>query len=437
MKTIVAISTPLGTGGISIIRMSGEEALSVSSKIFSPKFVKFDSIEPRKMYLGKVKTKSFSDQGLFVYFKAPDSYTGEDIAEFHLHGGIALTYGVLNQCVNLGAVMAEAGEFTKRGYINGKISLSSAEGIIEMINAQSEADINAGYSLLEGTLNKKCNTVQDTITDLIAEMEAALDYPEENLETITLAQAKKRLKTIIKDLKNLLDTASTAKYVRDGIRIAIAGKPNVGKSSLLNALLEFDRAIVTDIPGTTRDTINENFSYKGINFIISDTAGLRNADNNIEKLGIERSYKSIRSADILLFLTDDTYSDEDTQLLNALSKKNTIIVKNKSDISNELNGADILISAKNNFGISELKERIYNMFIDRKIISGGLMLTNARHLSAVNEAYQNLTLATEAPQPDLMVIDLKNAWNALGKITGTTVSETIIDKIFEKFCLGK
>ena len=437
MKTICAISTPIGTGGISIIRMSGTQSLDIAKKIFSPYQAKWDSIEPRKMYLGRIKTPNFTDKGLCVYFQAPNSYTGEDIVEFHLHGGNALALGVLNQCLDLGASLAEPGEFTKRGFLNGKLSLSSAEGVIEMINAQSEAEVNAGYNLLEGTLNKQCVHIQDKITDILAELEAALDYPEEDLETLALDEAKKRIEEFVKPLKKLKDTQNTAKFVKDGIRIAIAGKPNVGKSSLLNALIEFDRAIVTDIPGTTRDTIDDSFSYKGINFIITDTAGLRNADDRIEKLGIERSYKSIKNSDVVLFLIDNTYGQEDQELLAKIRKKNIIIIKNKADISDELKYADILISAQKGEGIEELKELIYNMFIDRKIISGGLMLTHARHIGAINQAYKSLTAALLADQPDLMAIDLKEAWGALGEITGTTISETIIDRIFEKFCLGK
>jgi tRNA modification GTPase len=417
--------------------MSGEQSLVIAQKIFSPYGVKWQDIEPRKMYLGKVKTKNFSDQALFVYFKAPNSYTGENLVEFHLHGGNALTMGTLNQCLEFGAQMAEPGEFTKRGFLNGKISLSSAEGVIEMINAQSEAQVNAGYNLLEGALNKKCVKMQDEITDILAELEAAIDYPEEDLESMALGEAKKRIKGFLDALKKLKDTQNTARFVKDGIKVAIAGKPNVGKSSLLNALIEYDRAIVTDIPGTTRDTIDEVFSYKGVNFILTDTAGLRRADDTIEKLGIERSYKSIKGADVVLFLIDNTYSKEDQKLLEQIQKKNIIIVKNKSDVSDTLNGADILISAKTGEGITELKEKMYNMFIDRKIISGGLMLTHSRHLAAVNRAYNSLKNALTVDQPDLMTIDLKEAWQALGEITGSTVSEAIIDRIFEKFCLGK
>ena len=257
------------------------------------------------------------------------------------------------------------------------------------------------------------------------------------MEILALAEAKKQIEQFLKTLKKLKDTQNTARFVKDGIRIAIAGKPNVGKSSLLNALIEYDRAIVTEIPGTTRDTIDEIFSYKGINFIITDTAGLRNADDRIEQLGIERSYKSIKNCDVVLFLIDNTYDEIDKKLLKDINKKNIIIIKNKSDISDRLDNADMLISAKEGKGISELKERIYNMFIDRKIISGGLMLTNARHLAAINRAFNSLQQALTADQPDLAAMDLKEAWDALGEITGTTVSETIIDRIFEKFCLGK
>jgi tRNA modification GTPase len=437
MSVICAISTPIGVGGISIIRMSGEGALEIARKLFSPYHVKWEEIEPRKMYLGRLKAKNFTDQSLFVYFKSPNSYTGEDLVEFHLHGGHALTMGALNRCIELGARMAEPGEFTKRGFLNGKLSLSSAEGVIEMINAQSEAQVNAGYKLLEGALNKQCAAMQDEITDIIAELEAAIDYPEEDLDTMALDEAKRRVKKFAEELKKLKDTQNTARFVKDGIKVAIAGKPNVGKSSLLNALIQYDRAIVTDIPGTTRDTIDEVYSYKGVNFIITDTAGLRQADDSIEKLGIERSYKSIKSADVVLFLIDNTYGENDQKLLAQIDKKNIIIVKNKADIDDSWENADILISVKSGRGVEELKEKIYNMFIDRKIISGGLLLTHSRHVAAVNKAYNSLKSSLEADQPDLMAMDLKEAWQALGEITGTTVSEAIIDRIFEKFCLGK
>lgn len=438
MDTIVALSTPIGKSAVAVIRLSGQKAIEIVTEFFAPM-----PTEPNFLKVGNLKTQHFVEKAMCVYFVAPKSFTGENMVELHCHGGIAVIDAVLETCLLHGARMAENGEFSKRSFINGKQNLSTAEGTIEMIEAETKSAAKAGSQLLENQLGKVTILLQDRLTNLISQTEVALDYPEEDLELPTKKQLQTELKNISQELKSLLSTVETGKIVKYGIDIAIVGAPNVGKSSLLNAFLGNDRAIVTDIAGTTRDTLTESLNYKNTRFNFVDTAGIRETNDTVEAIGVERAKNALKNADVVLSVFDEENSPVDTKDISA----KIIFVKNKSDISknrtNVLNteiGTNILIdvSAKTNHNIAELKEAIYKMYFAGQIDSNALILTNARHANCLAVALNCLEqIEIENATLDVVALKLHEAWQVLGEITGTTANEDIIDRIFEKFCLGK
>ncbi|MBQ8749285.1 MAG: tRNA uridine-5-carboxymethylaminomethyl(34) synthesis GTPase MnmE [Clostridia bacterium] len=450
--TICAIATSNNSiAGISIIRISGEKSLEIAKKILT----KFQSseIKPRYMYLTDVVLENGTDKCLAVYFKAPYSFTGEDVVEIHLHGGIKLTEMVLKKCIENGARLATRGEFSKQAFLNGKSSLESLEGVIDIINAESEAELSAGYNLANGKLSQELYNMQNKLTDIIAEIDVALDYPEEDIEYTTENQVKKSLQEIYDNITNLIATSKNGKMLKNGINIAIVGKPNVGKSSLLNALLNFDRAIVTDIAGTTRDSIEESFEYKNVKFNVCDTAGIRDAQDKVEIIGIDRAIAQIKSSNIILFVVDLSreLDEEDKKIMEIINSSNVncILVYNKNDLKQdikpmqiELNKkvAEIEISAKNAENITKLKDLLYDFTLGKDFDTSSLTITNERHLQALKEANQNILQALNAigkVSLDCVVLDIKNSWNSLGKITGKTITDEVLDAIFTKFCLGK
>ena len=443
--TIVAISTGSTNGAISIVRMSGKNALNIADKMFlSVKKTKPSNFTPRYLELGKIKTKGFTEQALCVVFVAPNSYTGENLVEFQCHGGLKIAKGILEECLHYGARLATNGEFTKRAFINGKISLASAEGVMDIINAESDAEIRAGYNLLNGDLSKLAASSQEELTDILSEIEVSFDYPEEQIEYITKANVKQRLNDLSQKIDKVLQSSSTGSIISNGISVLIVGKPNVGKSSLLNSLLSRERAIVTDIPGTTRDTIEDTFSINGIKVKIIDTAGIHSTSDLVERFGVDKAKELIKSADIILFVTDssDQLTNEDKEILELINGKNYIHVANKSDLvhKTEKQPKTIYISAKTGDGIEELKQEIYKRFESPSLTEGGIIITNARHKQCLEDALKNINNALEdidAQTLDLISIDLKLAYSALGEITGNTTGEDIIDAIFSKFCLGK
>lgn len=448
MTTITAISTPVGVGGISVIRLSGKDATKISAKVFEP-FGKVEKIEPRKMYLGKFTAENFNEKCMMVYFKAPHSYTGEDVVEFQCHGGIVIAKGVLNALLNNGAILAGPGEFTKRAFVNGKLTLDEAEGVMDMINAESESEVRAGYNLMQGALSKEINEVQEMLTKMIAKIEVVLDYPENDYEEQTSNETVQELDKIKDKLTNILNTSSTGQIVKNGSKVLILGKPNVGKSSLLNAILNFDRAIVTSIKGTTRDILEETYTYKGVKFILTDTAGLHNANDEVEKIGIEKAKQAVNYADVILLVLDSTapLTEEDKEILKFANNKNTIVVKNKSDLGSNLDLKEynfsriIEVSALKKQGVEELKQTIYDLVIDENIVNSNLMITNTRHIEAIKKAIGYIEEAQNGINMgvtlDVVSIDLKNLWLALGEITGNNNNEEIINEIFTGFCVGK
>ncbi len=443
-QTIVAISTPLSSGAISIVRMSGENAISIASNVFKTKKGMLPSaFTPRMLMLGTFTASEFSEQALCAVFKAPNSFTGEDMVEFQCHGGVVITKGILAELVKQGAKLASPGEFTRRAFLNGKMALSDAEGMMDMINAQSEAEIRAGYNLLSGKLSKLAFKVLDELVDILSEIEVSFDYPEETIEYITKSNAKARLVEISNQIKAALDTASAGKIIKEGVSVAILGKPNVGKSSLLNAMLQDEKAIVTDIAGTTRDIIEGSITYKGLRFNFFDTAGIHETSDAVEKLGVDKAKNIINSADLVLFVKDSEQTEaEDQEVADLLKNKTYLTIINKSDKTGNYDITDntIRISAKEKINIELLVDKIYSFFKKHNQASNSLVVANQRHIDLLSEALAHINSAIDALDSytlDLATIDINLAYNALGDLTGNTSNEKVIDAIFSKFCLGK
>ena len=446
-ETIAAIATPLGVGGISIIRISGSDSLDIAERIFNCK-TKVKKFIPRKLYLGNIIAQGINEQCLCVYFVAPYSYTGEDVIEFQIHGGILITNKILELILNNGARLAGAGEFTKRAFINGKMGLDTAEAVIDTINATSEMQLYSANNLMKGLLSNKVNNIQNQLTNIIAQIEVAIDYPEHDIEYITAEKVQKELIQIKSDIEQLINSNIQGRIINNGINVALVGVPNVGKSSLMNALLEYNRAIVTDIAGTTRDTINESFNYKGVKINIIDTAGIRESDNTVEKIGIVKSWETVDNCDVVLFLLDNSkdISNEEMKILNKIDKRKLILVKNKSDIAQNntfiINDIKcVAISAKELSNIETVKEMIYNTVFEKPLQSESLYITNQRHKDLLEKALLQISNCINAINKqlslDLIIIDIQNAWQFLGQITGKTYSDEVLDTIFNKFCLGK
>lgn len=449
-RNIVAISTAIGNGGISIIRMSGKSVLEIADKVFSTPKLTPSKFEPRKMYLGEFKYGEVKDKCLCVYFKSPNSYTGEDMIEFQCHGGVTLTNRIFESLVDVGCEPATKGEFSKIAFLNGKVTLDEAEGIIDLINAESDSELKAGYNLMQGTLRKKVGDLQDALTELLAKLEVTLDYPEEDLEEETRDNVKNSLENIKLELEEILSTASYGKCIKDGVRILIYGKTNAGKSSLLNTLLDYERAIVTNVQGTTRDTLEETFNYKGYKFILIDSAGIRHSEDVVESIGIEKSKKALQYADVVLYIVDgsEELQDEDKTIIETLKGKNTILVVNKSDLSQKIDCAQlpfekvVSVSTVTRKNIDVLKEMLLDYVVSKNVNAGSVVLTNTRHIEAIKSALRFAqdsieSVSDEMVNLDLVSIDIKNIWLSLGDITGNSDNEKIIDDIFSKFCVGK
>ena len=444
-NTICAISTPIGKGAVSIVRLSGKESLEIMEKVFSSKSLSYDKINPRYMYFGKLNLdEKLQEQCLAVYFKSPFSYTGEDCVEFQIHGGTLLTQKVLQCLIDAGARLAQPGEFTKRAFENGKISLDMAESIIGEINADSEGELKASLNMAQGKLAKKIRGLQENLTESIAKIEATLDYPEEDFEKSAKEEIFNSVKIIENTLSDYINATENAKYITKGINIAIVGAPNVGKSSLLNALIGEDRAIVTDIAGTTRDVLSESVQFKGINLNFIDTAGIRESEDVVEKIGIERSKNSINGADVVLFVMDGSrkMSAQDKEIdMIVGDRENVIRIVNKSDLYRKLENQneEFVISALKEDNINALKDKIYSMVLNEEIDFNKDIIINTRQIEILKECKDitNYILLHQEESMDVVAMLIKNLWNCLGKITGQCENENIIDLIFSKFCLGK
>ncbi len=458
MSTIAAISTAPGIGGIGIIRISGDNTFEIINKIFKQK--KYQEIKDIKGYTIKYghlidpNTKEIIDEVLVSFFKKPHSYTTEDMCEINSHGGIIIMQKILDICLQNGAEMAEAGEFTKRAFLNGRIDLSQAESIIDIINSKTEKETMASINQLNGFLSEDINRIRQKIINVMVNIEVNIDYPEYDTEEVTQTQAKNMLEEVKGDLEKLQKTFYNGKIIKEGIKIAIIGKPNAGKSSLLNALLKEKRAIVTQYAGTTRDTIEEFLNIDGIPFKIVDTAGIREAEDEVEKIGIEKSRQMADSADLVIGIFDLTsdLNDEDDEIIRILKEKKSIIVLNKIDLLEkdfkinkkilDLNKKIIKISALEQTGIDELNSEIINLFKLNEInFDSEIIVTNARHKNLINKALENTNEALNVIEDnmpiDIIAVYIKEILENLGLITGENVSEDIINEVFSKFCLGK
>lgn len=453
MDTIVAISTPPGAGGIGIIRMSGDDSFHIIKKIFKPK--NETSIQGYTMKYGNIiDDTKIIDEVLVSYFVAPKSYTTENMCEINTHGNNIILKQILELCIKNGATLAEPGEFTKRAFLNGRIDLLQAESVVDLINSKSDKEKQSAMNQLEGFLTKEINDIKKVILDNMADIEASIDYPEYDIEEKTNNQILNETKRIEEMLERLEKSFETGKILRDGVNVAIIGKPNAGKSSLLNAMLKEERAIVTDIEGTTRDTIEEYITIEGILFKIIDTAGIRESDNKIEKIGIDKSKKALREADLVIAIFDSTkeLTKEDIEILDYVKNQNAIILLNKSDLQNNrlkdnviiknTNKDMIEISALKKQGLETLYKKMAELFRISEInTENASIITNIRHKEAIVKAKESIkkivnTIEEEMPI-DITAIYFKEALEELNKITGENVTEDIINEIFSKFCLGK
>ena len=458
MSTIAAISTAPAIGGIGIVRMSGKNCFEVLEKIFKPKNPEtIENITGYRIKYGTIvspETNRVVDEVLVSYFKCPKSYTAENMCEINSHGGIVVLREILELCLKNGAELAKPGEFTERAFLNGRIDLTQAEAIIDIINAKSTREAQESANQLEGYLSRKINEIREKIMDIMVNIEANIDYPEYDVEEVSNKDAENKLKEIENELIKLSKTFENGKILKEGVKIAIIGSPNAGKSSLLNSMLKEERAIVTDIAGTTRDIIEEQISIEGIPFKVIDTAGIRDAKDKIEQIGIEKSKKAANEADVILAVFDSSVplNDEDREILNLLKHKKSIIVLNKTDlkqiVNNEckeiqdVNTEVINISLKNNEGLEKIYESLVKMFNLNQInLDNELTITNIRHQELINKAIESTRMAlndlNNSMPIDIISINIKEILEHLGEITGDNVSEDIIKSIFAKFCLGK
>lgn len=454
--TIASISTATGNAGIGIVRMSGKNSFDIINKIFVPKN-KNTKIEGYRMKYGNIinpKDKQIIDEVLVSYFVGPKSYTRDDMCEINTHGGSQVEKEILEICLENGARLAEPGEFTKRAFLNGRIDLAQAEAIESLINSKSEAEAKESINQLNGSLSKKINEIDKKLLEILTNIEVTIDYPEYDIDEIEGFNVKKELLNVKDLLIKLEKSFEVGKLLKDGIKTVILGKPNSGKSSLLNAILDEDRAIVSDIEGTTRDTIEEYIQVKGLTLKLIDTAGIRKSDNEIEKIGVNKSLKMAKDADLIIAIFDITkdLNEDDRKILDLVSKKNSIIILNKIDlmtknkkIEDELNNLDkpiVKISAINREGIDELYNQIEKLYSEEKISNDNkILITNERHKKQISLARKDIEEAIKSVEKevpdDLISINIKNVLEDLGEITGKNVSEDIINEIFKRFCLGK
>ncbi|HJG97477.1 MAG TPA: tRNA uridine-5-carboxymethylaminomethyl(34) synthesis GTPase MnmE [Romboutsia timonensis] len=454
--TIAAIATAPGEGGIGIIRISGDKSLQVAQSIFKSKSGKMiKDYNTRTLIYGKiVDGEKVIDEALVAYMKGPNSYTAEDVIEINCHGGFISVKKILELILSKGVRLADAGEFTKRAFLNGRIDLSQAEAIIDVIKSKTDMAHEVAQNQLEGSLAKKIKDLRMNVTEVLAHLEVSIDFAEEDVEEITYQTLEEKAIELRNEIKKLYDTAESGKILRDGLKTVIVGKPNVGKSSLLNSILGENRAIVTDIAGTTRDVIEEFVNIKGIPLKIVDTAGIRETEDIVEKIGVEKSRESFSTADLVIMVLDASrkLSEEDMEILENLKNKKTIVLLNKMDLEPKIelekvkefvNSEDIIeISALKHQGIEQLQDKIESMVYHGSVKnSSNLMITNSRHKDALFKAYESINDAINAIDQrmpyDFIEVDFKNIWDYLGYINGDTVREDLLDTIFANFCIGK
>ncbi len=444
--TIVAISTALGEGAISIIRVSGNDAIRIVNSIFNGKDL--NKVSSHTINYGYIVYKDeIIDEVLVSVMKAPKTYTKEDVIEINTHGSIAVVNKIMEILLLLGCRLAEPGEITKRAFLNGRIDLTEAEGVMDLINSETELSRKIAINEVSGKVSELIIDLRDKIVSLISNIEVNIDYPEyEDIEVVTIKRIKEEVKEMKVKLQEVLKLSLDGKILKDGIKTVILGKPNVGKSSLLNALLEEEKAIVTDVKGTTRDIVEGNIIVGGVKLNLIDTAGVRKSDDVVEKIGIEKSINLIKEAELVLLVLDssENLTEEDIFLLDKTKDKKRIVIMNKVDLkgNNTYNEEVIKISAKNNIGIELIKDKIKQLFNVGTFMNKNLTLfTNARQISLLKSAISSLEDvekgANENLEIDMIEIDLKLVWEKLGDIIGANYTEELVDNLFSRFCLGK
>ena len=455
--TISAISTPVATGAIGIIRISGPDTLEIIARIFVSKMFNHDPPVSHHLYYGTIidsDDKTDIDSVLVSYMKSPNSYTGEDIIEINCHSGLVVLNKILSVILKCGARLAEPGEFTKRAFLNGRIDLTQAESIIDIIDSKTEASLKIAAKHYQGLLADKLRAVKSGLIDIKSILETTIDFPEDEKEIMSRDDLLNRYEKTAASINALISTYNEAVIYRSGIKAAIIGKPNVGKSSLLNSILADNRAIVTAVPGTTRDTINETINIKGIPVNIIDTAGIGITNDEIEKIGIDKTLAVIKDADVLLLVFDGSseLDNLDQKIIDGLPDKKAIAVINKSDLPHTLNNdaiksihnfiSVVSVSALYNQGIEKLKAEIHENIIMTDVdLSNDILISNMRHKTLLEKTLESLNLVqkalNESVSPELIAVDLQAALNSLGEITGETTTEDILNNIFSRFCIGK
>ena len=455
--TIAALVTAVGESSVGIIRISGPEAVKIADKIYQGKsdLLSADTHTIHYGYVYDWRNDKKIDEALFMLMRGPRSFTGEDVVEVQCHGGMVVLKQVLQLILLSGARLAEQGEYSKRAFLNGRLDLAQAESIMDIVQAKTDKGVDLALSQLQGTLSGMVKTLRADLLELIAFIQADIDYPDDDIERLTAEEQQQRVVNLKTQVANVLQNAQKGKMIRDGLKVVIAGKPNVGKSSLLNALLGQERAIVTDIPGTTRDVIEEYINLNGIPLKIVDTAGIRETDNVVEQIGVDKAQQFMKTADLVLYVVDAVQglTEQDTLMMEDIQNQPVIYLLNKSDvgISDEIRAqlkedigeAPVLeISARDKIGLEQLEEKITDLFFAGTLeVSNDIMVTNVRHIQILEESMAHmdgfLNGIMLGLSVDFLVIDLQNAWEKLGKITGETVEEDLLDQIFSKFCLGK
>ena len=453
--TIAAISTAIGEAGIAIVRMSGDDSINIIDKIFvSASKVKMAEAENRKFLYGHICDGDKKiDEVLVVKMKGPHSYTAEDIVEIHCHGGVVSVKRILNLILSKGARLAEKGEFTKRGFLNGRIDLTQAEAVIDLIKAKTDISFDLGLNQLGGALSEVLNKLKDELVSMQALIVANIDFPDEDIEDAAYNDLLDRSNKILDKMDKLLENSKNSRLLRDGINTVILGKPNVGKSSLLNGLLKYDRAIVTDIAGTTRDVIEDYINLDGVLLKISDTAGIRETDDEVEKIGVNIAREKLKDADLVIAIFDLSrdFDQDDKEILKLIENKKHIIILNKDDLEQKISDDEIekyfkddylRLSVMENESVMKVEKLIIDLFFDGELqISSDTVLSNLRHINALREAKKELLEVNESLNKrvflDLIEVDLENVIAHISEITGTITTEDILDRVFSDFCIGK
>ncbi|MDQ0215415.1 tRNA modification GTPase [Oikeobacillus pervagus] len=459
LDTIAAISTPMGEGAIAIVRLSGPQAFEIADVVFKSKSgKKLVEMSSHTIHYGHIidpKTNEVAEEVMVSVMKGPKTFTREDVVELNCHGGLVSVNRVLQLVLNAGARLAEPGEFTKRAFLNGRIDLSQAEAVMDLIRAKTDKAMNVALNQMEGRLSKLIRSLRQEILEVLAHVEVNIDYPEyDDVEEMTTKILLEKSKMVQREIEKLLTTSQQGKILREGLSTVIIGRPNVGKSSLLNALVQENKAIVTDIPGTTRDVIEEYVNVRGVPLRLVDTAGIRETEDIVERIGVERSRKVLKEADLILLVLNyaDELTKEDEKLFEAVAGMDVIVIINKTDLPEKINLSRVKELAKHHRlvttslleekGVDELEESIASLFFEGTIEAGDpTYVSNSRHIALLNQAKQAIDDAIEAAELgtpiDIVQIDLTRTWDLLGEIIGDSVQDSLINQLFSQFCLGK